>query len=93
MSHYKVSLHLTEQEITTLCDALSFYAENANDEIKEDVQSLCNKVEELYIEENTHYQMSSAAKAFIDQFGIEEMFNNIEKWEKFKKSYNVNQEE
>lgn len=93
MSHYKITLHLNEQELTLLHDALSDYVENSSKEIKEDVESLFNKVSDLYIEENVTYQVSDAAKAFIDQFGVEEIFESPEKWQSFRESYNSKIEE
>lgn len=89
MSHYKITLQLNEQELTLLHNALSDYIDNSSEEIKEDAQSLFDKVSDLYIEENISYQMSGAAKAFIDQFGVEEMFQNPSKWETFKEVYNA----
>ena len=88
MSHYKITLQLNEQELTLLHDALSDYVENSSEEIKESVEELFDKVSDLYIEENTSYQISDAVKAFIDQFGVEEMLENSSKWEAFRESYN-----
>lgn len=88
MSHYKISLQLNEEELTILHDALNFYAENASEEIKESVETLYDKVADLYIEENLEYQITDAAKAFIDQFGVDEMFDNPSKWEAFREVYN-----
>jgi len=92
MSHYKITLQLNENELTILHDALGYYADNANEQIKESVESLYDKVADLYIEENLDYQMTDAAKAFIDQFGVEEMFDNPTKWELFRESYNAKME-
>lgn len=88
MSHYKISLHLNEEELTILHDALNFYAEQSDGEIKESVESLYDKVADLYIEENLDYEITDAAKAFIDQFGVDEMFDNPTKWEAFREVYN-----
>lgn len=88
MSHYKIRLHLNEEELTILHDALNFYAEQSDNGIKESVESLYDKVADLYIEENLDYEITDAAKAFIDQFGVDEMFDNPTKWEAFREVYN-----
>jgi len=89
MSHYKITLQLTEKELILLHNALDFYTESVDEDIKEEVEALYDKVSDLYIEENTEYQLSDAAKAFIDQFGVDEMFENTAKWQAFRDAHNM----
>lgn len=83
MSQYKVTLHLSEQELTILYNALHSYT-LLGEETSVESQNLLEKLVDLYIEED---RSSDAARAFIDQFGIDELLENRDKWEGFLNAY------
>lgn len=90
MTQYKITLQLNETELNILYDAVKKYSDvnDINEEYtNEDVCNLVEKIDKLYIEEDSAWQLSNAAKVFIDQFGIDELMNNPEKWESFRESY------
>lgn len=87
---YKITLSLTEQELNILWDSLSHFSvlgEETTNYTSSDVHNLLEKVEEMYIEENATDYSTEAAKAFINQFGIDELLENREKWEGFRNAY------
>ncbi len=90
MTQYKITLQLNETELNILYDAVKKYSDinDINEEYtNEEVCNLVEKIDKLYIEEDSAWQLSNAAKVFIDQFGIDELMNNPEKWESFRESY------
>lgn len=93
MANYKLNLRLNEQQLNILYDALQYYS-MMNEEIKcqyssEDVAELFEEISNIYLEEEPEYQMDPAAKAFVEQYGREELLNNSERWKGFKKAYDL----
>lgn len=93
MANYKINLRLNEQQITILYDALQYYSSMGESIIdhytSEDVQNLLEEISNVYLEEEPENQMDPAAKAFIEQYGTEELFRNYERWKGFKSAYDM----
>jgi hypothetical protein len=93
MANYKLNLRLNEQQLNILYDALQYYS-MMNEEIKEqysnaDVAELFEEISNLYLEEEQEIEMDPAAKAFIEQYGGEELLRNYERWKGFKAAYDL----
>ncbi len=93
MANYKLNLRLNEQQINILYDALQYYSTMSESMVdnytSQDVDALFEEVSNLYLEEEPEHQMDPAAKAFIEQYGSDELLGNYERWKGFKAAYDL----
>jgi hypothetical protein len=93
MANYKINLRLNDQQINILYDALQYYSSMGESLIDQytskDVQDLLEEISNIYLEEEIEYKMEPAAKAFIEQYGSEELLRNYEKWKGFKAAFDM----
>lgn len=96
MANYKITLDLDEQKINILYDALQFYStmneSMADHYTAEDVSNLFDEVSNLYLEDpvpEDAWRLTPAAKAFIEQFGGDELIRNYDRWQGFKAAFEL----
>jgi hypothetical protein len=99
MANYKIKLDLSEQQINILYDALQYYTtmneSMGNHYSTEDVNDLFETVSNLYLEDEVPeeaWQLTPAAKAFIEQFGSEELMRNYDRWQGFKAAFDLQEQ-
>lgn len=99
MANYKIKLDLNDQQINILYDALQYYS-TMNESMEghysaEDVRDLFETVSNLYLEDEVPeeaFQLTPAAKAFIEQFGSEELMRNYDRWQGFKAAFDLQEQ-
>ena len=97
MANYKLTLDINEQKLNILYDALNYYStmnESMGDQYSaEDVANLAEEVGELYLEDPSGpedaWQLTPAAKAFMEEYGSGEMIRNWDRWQGFKTAYEL----
>lgn len=93
MANYKLNLRLNEQQLNILYDALQYYSTMSESMVdnytSQDVDALFEEISNLYLEEEQEVEMDPAAKAFIEQYGGEELLRNYERWKGFKAAYDL----
>ena len=97
MANYKLTLDINEQKLNILYDALNYYStmnESMGDSYSsEDVAKLAEEVGEVYLEDpagpEDAWQLTPAAKAFLEQYGSFEMIRNWDLWRGFKSAYDL----